>query len=97
MEEAFTSDFTLQCSPSYEWKWGRAFAKVGWEKVTNDNIFYGAGAEFHPFKNYRDIRLHAIWASNTELTASHYINIGLTWKMNLTRAGKKLFNNLKKE
>lgn len=106
MKKAFTSDFTLQFSPSYEWKWGRAFAKVGWERIaednfgyefTGDNIFYGAGAEFYPFKNYRDIRLHAIWASNTELTASHYINVGLTWKMNLTSLGKKLFNKLKKE
>ena len=106
MKKAFTSDFTLQLSPSYEWKWGRAFAKVGWERVTEDNfgyefngdnIFYGAGAEFYPFKNYRDIRLHAIWASNTELTATHYINVGLTWKMDLTSLGKKLFNKLKKE
>ena len=106
MNKAFTSDFTLQFSPSYEWEWGRAFGKIGWERVTEDNfgyefngdnIFYGAGAEFYPFKNYKDIRLHAIWASNTNLTAGHYLNIGLTWKMNLTDAGKKLFNKLKKD
>ncbi len=106
MKKAFTSDFTLQFSPSYEWEWGRAFAKVGWERVTEDNfgydftgdnIFYGAGAEFFPFKSYKDVRLHAIWASNTNLTAGHYLNIGLTWKMNLTDAGKKLFNKIKKD
>ena len=91
-------------SPSYEWDWGRAFAKVGWDKVTEDylghefigsNVFYGAGAEFFPLKDNKDIRLHAIWASNTHLTESHYINVGLTWKLDLTRAGKKLFNKIK--
>lgn len=106
MGKAFTSDFTLQFSPSYEWEWGRAFAKVGWERVTEDNfgydfngdnILYGAGTEVYPFKSYKDIRLHAIWASNTNLTAGHYLNIGLTWKMNLTDAGKKLFNKVKKD
>ena len=105
-KDAFTSDFTLMFSPSYEWDWGRAIAKVGWEKVTKDyfghewngsNVFYGARAEFFPLKDNKDIRLHAMWASNTHLTESHYINIGLTWKMNLTRAGKKLFNKLKND
>ena len=103
--KVFTDDFTLMFSPSYEWDWGRAFAKVGWERVTEDmfgydfdgdNIFYGAGAEFFPLKSNKDIRLHAIWASNSHLTAGHYINIGLTWKFNLTGAGKALFNRLKK-
>ena len=93
-------------SPSYEWDWGRAFAKVGWDKVTKDyfghefigsNVFYGAGAEFFPLKENKDIRLHAIWASNTHLTESHYINVGLTWKLDLTRAGKKLINKLKND
>ena len=102
--DAFKSDFTLMFSPSYEWDWGRAFAKVGWDKVTEDylghefigsNVFYGAGAEFFPLKENKDIRLHAIWASNTHLTESHYINVGLTWKLDLTRAGKKLFNKIK--
>ena len=102
--DAFKSDFTLMFSPSYEWDWGRAFAKVGWDKVTEDylghefigsNVFYGAGAEFFPLKDNKDIRLHAIWASNTHLTESHYINVGLTWKLDLTRAGKKLFNKIK--
>ena len=102
--DAFKSDFTLMFSPSYEWDWGRAFAKVGLDKVTEDylghefigsNVFYGAGAEFFPLKDNKDIRLHAIWASNTHLTESHYINVGLTWKLDLTRAGKKLFNKIK--
>ena len=112
-KDSFANNFTLLFSPAYEWEWGRAFAKVGWEKVsydtyisplatleedmfTGDNIFYGAGAEFFPIKSYKDVRIHAIWASNSHLTGGHYINIGLTWKLNLTQAGKKLLEKLKK-
>ena len=108
LRTAFRKDFTLIFSPAYEWDWGRAFAKVGWEKTSIDtyicpqaeleedlffgeNIFYGAGVEFFPVKSYKDVRIHAIWASNSYL-AGHYINVGLTWKMNLTAAGKALFN-----
>ena len=112
LDKAFSEDFTFLFSPSYEWEWGRAFAKIGWEKVSGstyicphadmeadmflgENLFYGAGAEFFPFKSYRDIRIHAIWASDSHLTAGHCMNIGLTWKMDLTGAGKALFNRLK--
>ena len=112
MKKAFTSDFNLIFSPSYEWEWGRAFAKIGWEKVDwttyisplayldediflGDNIFYGAGAEFFPLRSNKDVRIHAIWASNSHLTTGHYINIGLTWKFNLTQTGKTIFNKLK--
>ena len=114
MNEAITSDFSVIFSPAYEWEWGRAFAKAGWEKVsestyicpfedmeedffTGDNIFYGAGVEFFPLKADKDIRLHAIWASNSHLTAGHYINIGLTWKFDLTGAGKKLLTLVKQK
>lgn len=105
MKKAFTSDFSIMFTPAYEWEWGRAFAKVGWEKVaednlgydfTGDNIFYGAGTEFFPLKSNKDIRIHAIWASNSHITAGHYLNIGLTWKFNLTKAGKHLFNKISK-
>ena len=111
MKKAFTDDFNLIFSPSYEWDWGRAFAKVGWERVSEnthicpsqdmeieflgDNIFYGAGAEFFPFKSNEDIRIHAIWASDLHRTGGHYINIGLTWKFDLTGAGKKLLTLVK--
>ena len=111
-KDSFANNFTLLFSPSYEWEWGRAFAKVGWEKVSydtyispletleedmfiGDNIFYGAGAEFFPVKSYKDIRIHAIWASDSHLTGGHFINIGLTWKLNLTNAAKALFNKRK--
>ena len=109
--KAFADDFTLMFSPSYEWAWGRAFAKVGYEKITENtyigllgeeadpfignNLFYGAGLEFFPFKSCKDIRLHAMWASDSHITAGHRIDIGLTWKLNLTQAGKKLLKSLR--
>ena len=111
IRNAFTNDFTLLFSPAYEWEWGRAFAKIGWEKISEDtyigltdpsemdsghNLFYGAGLEFFPIKSYKDVRLHAVWASNSHLTGGHYLNVGLTWNLNLTEAGKALFNKLKK-
>ena len=111
IRKAFVNDFTLMFSPAYEWEWGRAFAKVGWEKISEDtyigladpaemdsghNLFYGVGAEFFPVKSYKDIRIHAMWASNSHLTCGHYLNIGLTWKLNLTQAGKYIFTKLKK-
>ena len=105
IRKAFTSDFTLVFSPSYEWEWGRVFTKIGWERVnednfgydyTGDNLFYGAGAEFFPLKEYKDLRIHAIWASNSHITQGHYINIGLTWKLDLTQAGQLLIDKLKK-
>jgi hypothetical protein len=113
LSNAFTEDFTLALTPSYEWEWGRAFAKIGWERISpytyispfgetgddmfiGDNGFYGIGAEFFPLKSYKDIRIHAVWASNTHLTACHYINIGLTWKLNLSEALKRLLNGQKK-
>lgn len=101
----FKDDFTLLLSPSYSWEWGRAFVKCGWERVredlfgyeyTGDNIFYGAGAEFFPLKSYKDIRLHAAWSSNSDYTGGHLLEIGLTWKLDLTSAGKKLVEKLKK-
>ena len=104
--DIFAWDLNADFTASYEWDWGRAFGKVGCERVTTDileygwngkNVFYGLGAEFFPIKDNKDVRFHAIWASNTHLTKSHYINLGLTWKINMTRAGKKLFNKLKKD
>ena len=101
----FSDDVTAIVSPSYQWTWGRAFAKCGWENIKEDtlgyeftgsNVFYGAGLEILPIKDLDDIRLHAVWASNTNYTGGHFIEIGLTWKMNLTKAGKHIFNKLQK-
>ena len=101
----FTDDFTLHIAPAYEWSWGRAFGKFGWEKVSNDimgydftgeNLYYGAGVEIFPMKDYKDLRLHAIWGANNNYIGENFLEIGLTWKMNLTDAGKRLFSKFQK-
>ncbi len=98
----FTDDFTFTAQPAYEFgEWGRLFAKFGYEKVGEDvpyelaydsgieYIFYGAGFEFFPLKEYRDIRLHAAWSANN--MGENYLNVGLKWHFGLTSAAKKLF------
>jgi hypothetical protein len=91
----FRDDFTFLFAPSYEiTDWCRAFSKFGWERNSSffygeetDNIFWGVGAEFFPLKGSRDLRLHAAWTSN-EYTCGNALDIGVTWKMNLTRMFK---------
>ena len=81
--------YTGLVRPSYEWEWGCAFAKFGLENITDNDspesmshyLFYGAGMEFFPLKENKDIRVHAVWASNNE--QFNTINIGLTWRINL--------------
>lgn len=92
----FTEDFTLLFAPSYEiTDWCRIFSKVGWEKNSmlfheydEDNVFWGVGAEFFPLKGRKDLRLHAAWTSN-EYTCGNALDIGITWKMDLTGMFKK--------
>ena len=57
--------------------------------ILGDNLFYGVGAEFFPIRNYRELRLFATWTHNTEYTQSHQINIGATWRIDLTKALRK--------
>lgn len=112
MKKAFTGDFTVTFMPSYEWEWGRAFAKVGYEKLSEstyvcptewledpvlegNNVFYGAGLEFFPIKSYKDVRIHAMWASNSYLTQGHYLNVGLKWRLDLTSAGKAICSRIR--
>ena len=116
LSTAFCDDFTLTFMPSYECDRVRAFAKVGFEKlsectyispidytddtiVSGNNLFCGAGVEFFPLKSNKDLRIHAMWAANSLLENErlHYLNIGLTWKLNLTQAGKALLNRIKKQ
>ena len=111
LSTGFCDDFTLTFMPSYECDRVRAFAKVGFEKlsectyispidytddtiVSGNNLFCGAGVEFFPLKSNKDLRIHAMWAANSLLENErlHYLNIGLTWKLNLTNAAKALFN-----
>ncbi|MBO7192289.1 MAG: hypothetical protein J6V17_02730 [Bacteroidales bacterium] len=81
-------------SPSYQFgEWGRLFAKAGAEPSGFSDdlyIFLGGGFEYFPLKENKNIRLHAAYTYN-EYTVGHLLNIGLTWKMNLTNGIKKLF------
>ena len=95
----FSEDFTFLTRPSYQWDWGCAFAKFGWEKFPGedqieDNMFYGAGVEFFPLKENRNIRLHTAWSYNEAFIGGHFLNIGLTCKFNLTQATKRLLGKL---
>lgn len=100
----FSEDFTAVLQPAYEGvEWGRFFAKVGYERgseiidyeFVGDNLYYGVGAEFFPLKENKDIRLHATWSHNTQYSGCHQINVGLTWKMDLTKAVKHILNHHK--
>ena len=104
----FKDDFTLMVAPSYENDRLRVFAKLGWESVAeglpyelayeeclgSNYLFYGAGVEFFPLKEDKDVRLHAAWSSSN--IGANFLNIGVTWKFDLTKAGKYLFSRLDK-
>ena len=51
----------------------------------DDYLFYGAGLEYFPLKENKNIRLHAVWSSNN-YTKRHAINVGLTWKFDVVNA-----------
>lgn len=55
-----------------------------------DYLFYGAGVEYFPIKNNKNVRLHAVWSSNN-YTDRHGINIGLTWKFDVVNAISRIF------
>lgn len=44
--------------------------------------FYGAGAEFFPIKNSKDLKMHAFWASNNNNFKAHQFSLGFTWTLN---------------
>ncbi len=77
-------------SPSYQFgEWGRIFAKAGWD-TANEDIFCGAGFEYFPLKENKDIRVHLVYAHN-DYTIGNMVSLGLTWKMNLTKGIRKIF------
>ncbi|MBQ5899758.1 MAG: hypothetical protein IIW87_07645 [Alistipes sp.] len=59
-----------------------------------DYIYYGAGVEYFPLKENKDVRLHAVWTSNN-YTKHHAINVGLTWKFDLVKAAKHIASKVK--
>ncbi len=101
LDGLFSDDLTLIAALSYEWNRGRAFAKFGRESSDADlpyelsyengleYMFYGAGVEFFPIKDYKDLRLHAAWAANN--IGENSLNIGLKWRIDITSAVKHLF------
>lgn len=46
-------------------------------------MLYGAGVEYFPIKNSKDVRLHAIVSSNNKTPANLFLNAGITWNMKL--------------
>ncbi len=63
--------------------------------IPNQNYwFYGAGIEYFPLKENKDIRLHAMWASNN-YTKRHVVNVGLTWKFDIVSAIKHIARKAK--
>ena len=97
-------DFNLILAPSYSFgEWVRIFGKFGWERTAadlpydlayeeykgGDYLYYGGGVEYFPFKENRDIRLHAFWALNNY--GDNILNIGLRWKIDATSIIKRMF------
>ena len=88
------NSFTGTIAPSYQFnEWGRVFTKAGWES-TPDTWFFGCGFEYFPLKENKNIRLHAAYTHNAD-TIGDMINVGLTWKMNLTNGIKKILGTTK--
>lgn len=82
---------TALIAPSYQFgDWGRAFTKIG---IEYDNTFFGCGFEYFPLKENKDIRLHTAYTYN-DYTVGHLINIGLTWRMNVTQTIKNILTRL---
>lgn len=48
-------------------------------------FFYGAGIEYFPISNSKDIRIHAFWASNNDPLQYNTFNVGARWQMNVLK------------
>ena len=60
-------------------------------KPGTEYFFYGAGIEYFPIKNSKDLRMHAVWASNNDQLQYHTLNVGVRWQMKILE--KQLKNN----
>ena len=49
---------------------------------------------FFPLKENKDIRLHAAWSYNEAYFGGHYLNLGIKWNLNITKAAKQLLSKL---
>ena len=89
--DTYLSGAAAILAPSYQiGEWGRAFTKIG---IDRDNTFFGCGLEYFPLKENKSIRLHAAYTCN-DYTVGNMINIGLTWKLNVTQTIKNIFTKL---
>ena len=48
-------------------------------------FFYGAGIEYFPISNSKDIRIHAVWSSNNDPLQYNTFNVGARWQMNVLK------------
>ena len=89
--DTYLSGAAAILAPSYQiGEWGRVFTKIG---IDRDNTFFGCGFEYFPLKENKSIRLHAAYTCN-DYTVGNMINIGLTWKLNVTQTIKNIFTKL---
>ena len=57
--------------------------------VISNYLFYGAGLEYFPLKENKDIRIHAAWAANND--GYNTLNVGLTWNIDISGTARKIF------
>ncbi|MDD2562898.1 MAG: porin [Salinivirgaceae bacterium] len=50
-----------------------------------EHAFYGAGVEYYPINDSRDLRIHAVWTSNNNTLQYQTFNIGVRWQMNISK------------
>lgn len=48
-------------------------------------FFYGAGVEYFPIRNSKNVRIHAVWDSNNDPLQYHTFNMGVRWKMDVLK------------
>ncbi|MDD2412306.1 MAG: porin [Bacteroidales bacterium] len=50
-----------------------------------EHFFYGAGIEYFPIKDSKDVRVHAVWTSNNKPLQYQTFNFGVRWKINVLK------------
>lgn len=48
-------------------------------------FFCGAGVEYFPITNSKDVRIHAVWSTNNNSIQYNTFSIGLRWQMNVLK------------
>lgn len=71
----------MMSDPSYMWH-SLVIINSAIPNIYESSAFYGAGLEYYPIKNSRDLRLHAYCFSNVADNKNFYAGIGLRWRLN---------------